>query len=104
MILGVNLKNFDVFTDDTIGLLIEDSAQYVGTAPGERGIRMRNLNALIGRNNTGKSAFIRALSFVKRCIITDVAKASTTDNRPGFMNLLIDKEQPASFKIFLSFL
>lgn len=100
MILGVNLKNFDVFTDDTIGLLIEDSAQYVGTAPGERGIRMRNLNALIGRNNTGKSAFIRALSFVKRCIITDVAKASTTDNRPGFMNLLVDKNQPASFKIF----
>lgn len=100
MILGVNLKNFDVFTDDTIGLLIEDSAQYVGTAPGERGIRMRNLNALIGRNNTGKSAFIRALSFVKRCILTDVAKASTTDNRPGFMNLLVDKSQPASFKIF----
>ena len=100
MILGVNIKNFDVFADDTIGLLIEDSAQYVGSAPGERGIRMRNLNALIGRNNTGKSAFIRALSFVKRCIITDVAKASTTDNRPGFMNLLVDKDKPASFTIF----
>ena len=71
MILGVNLKNFDVFTDDTIGLLIEDSAQYVGTAPGERGIRMRNLNALIGRNNTGKSAFIRALSFVYYHLLSD---------------------------------
>lgn len=100
MILGVNIKNFDVFTDDTIGLMIEDSAQYAGAAPGERGIRMRNLNALIGRNNTGKSAFIRALSFVKRCIITDAAKASTTDHRPGFMNLLVDKQKPAFFSIF----
>ena len=100
MILGVNIKNFDVFTDDTVGMMIGDSAQYAGTAPSEQGIRLRNLNALIGRNNTGKSAFIRALSFVKRCIITDVGKASTTDNRPGFMNLLVDKDKPASFSIF----
>ena len=100
MILGVNIQNFDVFADDTIGLMIGDSAQYAGTAPSERGIRLRNLNALIGRNNTGKSAFIRALSFVKRCILTDVGKASTTDDRPGFMNLLVDKEKPAYFRIF----
>lgn len=100
MILGVSIKNFDVFDDDRIGLMIGDSAQYAGAAPSERGIRLRNLNALIGRNNTGKSAFIRALSFVKRCIITDVAKASTADDRPGFMNLLVDKDKPASFKLF----
>lgn len=100
MILGVSIKNFDVFDDDQIGLMIGDSAQYAGAAPSERGIRLRNLNALIGRNNTGKSAFIRALSFVKRCIITDVAKASTADDRPGFMNLLVDKNKPASFKLF----
>lgn len=100
MILGVNIKNFDVFEDDMIGLMIEDSAQYAGKAPSERGIRLRNLNALIGRNNTGKSAFIRALSFVKRAILTDVGKAATSDNRPGFMNLLIDKQKPASFRIF----
>ncbi len=100
MILGVNIRNFDVFEDDAIGLLIEDSAQYIGTAAADRGIRLRNLNALIGRNNTGKSAFIRALSFVKRCILTDVGKASTSDNRPGFMNLLLDKSKPAEFRIF----
>ncbi len=100
MILGVSIKNFDVFDDDQIGLMIGDSTQYAGAAPSERGIRLRNLNALIGRNNTGKSAFIRALSFVKRCIITDVAKASTADDRPGFMNLLVDKNKPASFKLF----
>ena len=100
MILGVNIRNFDVFDDDTIGLMIEDSAQYAGKSLSENGIRLHNLNALIGRNNTGKSAFIRALSFVKRCILSDVGKASTTDNRPGFMNLLIDTEKPAEFRIF----
>ncbi|MBP5181254.1 MAG: ATP-binding protein [Clostridiales bacterium] len=100
MILGVNIKNFDIFNDDTIGLMIEDSAKYVGTKPSDRGIRLRNLNALIGRNNTGKTAFIRVLSFVKRCILTDVAQASTKDDRPGFMNLLIDKEKPAQFRLF----
>ena len=100
MILGVNIRNFDVFEDDAIGLLIEDSAQYIGTDTADRGIRLRNLNALIGRNNTGKSAFIRALSFVKRCILTDVGKASTSDNRPGFMNLLLDKSKPAEFRLF----
>ena len=100
MILGVNIRNFDVFDDDTIGLMIEDSAQYAGKSLSENGIRLRNLNALIGRNNTGKSAFIRALSFVKRCILSDVGKASTTDNRPGFMNLLIDTKKPAEFRIF----
>lgn len=100
MILGVNIRNFDVFEDDTIGLLIEDSGKYVGKSREDNGIRLRNLNALIGRNNTGKSAFIRALSFVKRSLVTDVAKASTTDNRPGFMNLLIDKNKPCEFRIF----
>ena len=100
MILGVRIINFDVFEDDMIGLMIEDSAQYAGKDPSDRGIRLRNLNALIGRNNTGKSAFIRALSFVKRAILTDVGKASTSDNRPGFMKLLIDKQKPASFFIF----
>ena len=100
MILGVNIRNFDVFDDDTIGLMIEDSAQYTGKSLSENGIRLRNLNALIGRNNTGKSAFIRALSFVKRCILSDVGKASTTDNRPGFMNLLMDTGKPAEFRIF----
>lgn len=100
MILGVNISNFDVFEDATVGLMIEDSAKYAGKAPSDRGIRLRNLNALIGRNNTGKSSFIRALSYVKRCILTDVAQASITDNRPGFMNLLIDKSKPATFKVF----
>ena len=80
---------------------IEDSVAIAG---GEKSkdevIRLRNLNALIGRNNTGKTSFLMALSFVKRCIMHDVASAATMDQRPGFSNLLIRKDQPASFKLF----
>ena len=104
MILGVNIRNFDAFVDDTIGLMIEESGKFLGHDVSDRGIRLRNMNALIGRNNTGKSAFIRALSFVKRCILSDVGKACVVDNRPGFMNLLIDDTKPASFRIFFRIL
>jgi len=98
MLLGVRIQNFDCFSDHKVGLLLEESVEFVGS--NERGIRLRNLNALIGRNNTGKSSFIWCMSFIKRCILDDVAKASTEDNRPGFMNLLIDKEKPSVFTLF----
>lgn len=98
MLLGVRIQNFDCFSDHQVGLLLEESISFVGSK--ERGIRLRNLNAIIGRNNTGKSSFIKSMSFIKRCILDDVAKASTEDNRPGFMNLIIDKEKPAVFTLF----
>ncbi|MBR6880842.1 MAG: AAA family ATPase [Clostridiales bacterium] len=104
MLLGVRIRNFDVFDDDKIGMMLEDS-EIASKDPSVRdiSIRMRNLNALIGRNNTGKTSFLMAMSFLKRCIISDVASASKADGRPGFTNLLIDKEQPASFDLFFKF-
>ncbi len=98
MLLGVRIQNFDCFSDHQVGLLLEESIGFVGSK--ERGIRLRNLNAIIGRNNTGKSSFIKSMSFIKRCILDDVAKASTEDDRPGFMNLIINKEKPAVFTLF----
>ncbi|MCQ2515772.1 MAG: hypothetical protein MJ094_02785 [Saccharofermentans sp.] len=98
MLLGVRIQNFDCFSDHQVGLLLEESIGFVGSK--ERGIRLRNLNALIGRNNTGKSSFIRSMSYIKRCILDDVAQASTADGRPGFMNLVIDKEKPSIFTLF----
>ena len=101
MILGIEIINFDVFDDDKCGMLIDDSiAVASGNVEGTGALRLRNLNALIGRNQTGKSSFILAMSFIKRCIIHDVAQASTLDGRPGFSNMVIDKTRPAEFKIF----
>lgn len=93
MLTGVKIINYDVFDDDKVGLLQED----------EEGLRLRNLNALIGRNNTGKSCFLMAMSFFKRCIITDAASASKADGRPGFSNLVIDKSKPCTFKLNFKF-
>ncbi len=101
MILGVEITNFDVFTDERIGLLIEDSIR-IGNGDGSKkeSIRLHNLNALIGRNNTGKSSFIMAMAFIKQAVTTNVALASTSEGRPGFSNLLIDSSKPSVFKVF----
>lgn len=101
MILGVRICNFDVFDDDKCGILIEDSVALAkGEINEDQAIRFKNLNALIGRNQTGKTSFLMAMSFIKRSILTDVAKASELDGRPGFSKLLIDKNIPAEFDIF----
>ena len=101
MILGVEIINFEVFDMDRCGMLIDDSIE-AANEPGKamEAVRLRNLNALIGRNRTGKTSFIRTMSFIKRCIIGNVAKASTLDGRPGFSNMIINKDKPAEFKIF----
>lgn len=94
MLLGCEIINFDVFDDDKIGILIEDSAS------GSRTCRLRNMTALIGRNNTGKSRFINTLEFIKDTVTGNVADASISGSRPGFANMVIDKDKPSSFRFF----
>ncbi|MCR5061546.1 MAG: AAA family ATPase [Saccharofermentans sp.] len=91
MIYGICIKNFDVFDDDRLGILIDESKDA---------FRLRGLNALIGRNNTGKSSFINSMSFIKDTVISGAAEAATMRGRPGFYKLLIDTEQPAEFSVF----
>ncbi|MBP5261028.1 MAG: AAA family ATPase [Clostridiales bacterium] len=95
MIYGINIKNFDVFDDDRAGSLPD-----CANAELDDEYRLRGLNALIGRNNTGKSSFINAMSFLRDTVTDNVADASITRGRPGFYHLLIDKEQPAEFRVF----
>ena len=96
MILGIQITNYDVFEDETIGLMMEQSLEQMGDSK----CRLRNLNALIGRNNTGKTSFLMAMSFVKRCLNQGVAEASKADGRPGFSNLIMDGGKTSDFKIF----
>ncbi len=111
MIYGINIVNFDVFDDDTAGVIVgydgsvDDAGKAGGTdkaakAAKQDEFRMRGLNALIGRNNTGKTSFINSMSFVKDTVTDNAADASITRGRPGFYNLLIDKEKPAVFRVF----
>ncbi|MBP5654769.1 MAG: AAA family ATPase [Clostridiales bacterium] len=94
MLLGCEFINFDVFDNDKIGILIEDSAS------GAKGCRLRNMTALIGRNNTGKSCFINTFEFIKDCVTTNVAQASIEGTRPGFANMVEDRTKPAVFRMF----
>ena len=91
MIYGICIKNFDVFDDDRLGILIDENKDA---------FRLRGLNALIGRNNTGKSSFINSMSFIKDTVIGGAAEAATMRGRPGFYKMLIDTEQPAEFSVF----
>ena len=95
MIYGINIVNFDVFDDDRIGIVVG-----CGDSNSDDEFRLRGLNSLIGRNNTGKTSFINAMSFVKDTVTDNAAEASIMRGRPGFYHLLIDKERPAVFRGF----
>ena len=98
MILGIEIRNFDVFDQDKAGILIDD---YISEKePGNTSDPLRGLNALIGRNNTGKTSFMGCMAFLKDCITQGCASASIIYGRPGFANMTPDISRPSVFKVF----
>lgn len=95
MILGIEIENFDVFDNDKAGILIDD---YVSAREG--GNALRGLNALIGRNSTGKTSFMGCMAFLKDTITQGCAVASIIYGRPGFANMTPDISNPSVFRIF----
>ena len=98
MLVGVKIRNFDVFDEDKCGLVMDDYLNPTAVS----GRPLLNLNALIGRNMTGKTSFISAMHFIKHSVVNNVATASTDDELPGFTNLLIDKDKPAVFQMYFN--
>lgn len=104
MILGVEIENFDVFDKDLSGILIEESVRIAkekkaGSKESGRN-RFRNLNALVGRNSTGKTSFMGCLSFLQDVISEGCAEASIIKGRPGFANMSPDISKPSVFRVF----
>ena len=97
MILGVQIINFDIFDCDKAGILIDESMVPAGE---QRANAMRKLNALIGRNNTGKTSFMGCLAYLKDCVTDGVTDASISCGRPGFSNMTPDNTKPSKFKVF----
>ena len=98
MILGIEIDNFDVFDKDKAGILIDD---FLADKEGGSGLNaLRGLNALIGRNSTGKTSFMGCMAFLKDTITQGCAVASITYGRPGFANMTIDITRPSEFKVF----
>ncbi len=94
MLLGIRIKNYTLFLDDRAGALLEDylsgrinnnHAMSAGLSPV---IPLSNLNAIIGRNQSGKTSFFDCLSFISDSISKGCAEASVIRGRPGFSRLL----------------
>jgi predicted ATPase len=94
MLLGIRIKNSTLFLDDSAGALLEDyfsgnvrngQSMAAGISPV---IPLSNLNAIIGRNQSGKSSFFDCLSFISDCVTKGCAEASVIRGRPGFSRLL----------------
>lgn len=100
MLLGIRIQNFGLFNDDCIGALLSDIRKNPGQSSLalEAGLDvahpLNGIEALIGRNHSGKSMFFSFLSFVQGAVIKGPAAASTESGRNGFANLLCDKDQP----------
>ena len=100
MILGIEIENFDVFDKDKAGILIDD---YLSDK--DRGASVdafRGLNALIGRNSTGKTSFMGCMAFLKDTVTQGCAVASIIYGRPGFANMTPDINNPSVFRVFLN--
>ena len=100
MILGVEIENFDVFDKDLAGILIDESIQIAKNREGTVHNRFRNLDALVGRNSTGKTSFMGCLSFLQDVITEGCAEASLSKGRPGFANMTPDISNPSVFRVF----
>ena len=97
MILGIEIENFDVFDKDRAGILIDD---YLSDKDGASLNAFRGLNALIGRNNTGKTSFMGCMAFLRDTITQGCAVASISYGRPGFANMTPDISNPSIFRVF----
>lgn len=98
MILGIEIENFDVFDKDKAGILIDD---FISDKDSGKSVNaFRGLNALIGRNNTGKTSFMGCMAFLKDTITQGCAQASIIYGRPGFANMTPDISKPSVFKVF----
>ena len=97
MILGIEIENFDVFDKDKAGILIDD---YLSDKDSGSLNAFRGLNALIGRNNTGKTSFMGCMAFLRDTITQGCAVASISYGRPGFANMTPDITNPSVFRVF----
>jgi len=105
LLLGIKINNYSIFLEDKIGALIEDfqSGLVKDTSALSSGVSiafpLSGINALIGRNQTGKSLFLDILSFVSDSTVKGCAEASVIRGRKGFSNLPNAALEPIEFEL-----
>ena len=105
MLLGIRIKNYALFLDDRAGVLLEDHlsgrvdskhAMPAGIVPV---IPLSTLNAVIGRNQSGKTTFFDCLSFISDSVSLGCAEASVIRGRPGFSKLMSREAGKMEFEL-----
>ena len=92
MLIGIHVRNFGILHRTTIGVtrdqLRKQAVHDFGRFDSSGRYPLNQLTVLIGKNSSGKSSLIDALSFVTDCLKYDVQVASTLSNRGGFARLV----------------
>lgn len=92
MLIGIHLQNFGVLHDTTVGLVLSDlrAGRRISdlAGPSRGAVAISPIAALIGRNSTGKSSLLDALSFLADCLRHGVQYAANLNERGGFARLL----------------
>lgn len=108
MLLGIHIKNYRILRDVKMGIQkeeirkSEENPQLAFSAGMTPVFALSELTAVIGRNNTGKSIFFDALSFISDSLLHGCTQAAVINGRSGFSDLIADKKEP--FSAFLLFL
>ena len=101
MLTGIHIRHYALLQDTCAGLTWDDATgrQRQNSQPWI----LQPLTVLVGRNSTGKTSFLDALSFVSDCLRYDVQMASVLDERGGFSRLVsADSDHSVSFELIFS--
>lgn len=109
MLLGIRIQNYGLFDDDCIGALLDD----IRKSPEQSSLAVKagldvphplnGIEAMIGRNHSGKTLFFSFLSFVQATVIRGPAAAATEGGRTGFSNLVGQKDKPVTATLLFKF-
>ena len=104
MLIGFQVRHYAMLHQTKVGMdwqEISENAALIDKDLGNgRIFPLQQMTALVGRNSTGKSSLIDALSFVADCLKYDVPFAATLNGRGGFSKLVTHgSDHCASFSL-----
>lgn len=87
MLVGIELINYALFPHLMIGLCAGDLDTVTTLDAIDSFYPLPRLVAIVGKNDSGKSALFGALNFLSDCLLHDVAYAAAVGKRGGFFEL-----------------
>ena len=91
---GLQIKNFSILRDFKIGADKESLLVDLQAGKKLRKIGLLSMNAIIGRNSSGKSTIFNALSFLRDLLLYNLPHAASRKNRGGLAKLFSNQANP----------